>query len=102
MSGDVTFPTTTQTARKPHQCSHCLKRIAPGERYERTRGIWEGTPGVFRCHTECEDAANHWRDYHDSMWDEGCLLNADVQPEDHEWLIAEFPTVAERLGISAP
>ena len=100
---DITFPATTHTARTAkHPCDHCLKPIQIGQRYTRTRGVWEGTPGVFRAHVECEDAANAWRDYHDSMWDEGCLLNADVTPEDHEWLLPEFPIVAERLGIKAP
>lgn len=102
MSGDITFPTTTQAARKSHTCDHCGKPIVIGERYLRTRGVWEGNPGVFRSHVECDEASTAWRDYHDSAWDEGCLLNADVEAEDHEWLIAEFPIVAERLGIATP
>ena len=72
----------------------------PGQRYFRVRGIWDGTPGVFRAHEDCEQAAQQWRDYHDSMWDEGCVLNADVEPEDHYWLAVEFPDVADRLGIA--
>lgn len=98
---DVTLEQVHHIARKRFTCDHCMQAIMPGQRYLRVRGIWEGAPGVFRAHDECEYAAQQWREYHDSMWDEGCLLKADIEPEDHTWLLDEFPIVAERLGIAA-
>lgn len=101
MTDNITLSDTTHTARKPHQCSHCLQKIVPGETYRRFRGVWEGTPGVFKSHTECESAAEQMRENADLNWDEGVLLCSDISPEDHEWLLAEFPVVAARLGIIA-
>lgn len=98
---DITFNPTFQAARKRHICDHCAQPIAPGQQYMRVRGIWEGTPGVFRAHDDCHEASRTWRDHHDAMWYEACLLCSDVEPEDHQWIVAEYPEVAERLNIAA-
>lgn len=97
---DIQFDPTWQVARKRFGCDHCVTPILPGQRYFRLRGIWDGDPGVFRAHQECEYAAQQWLDYHDCMSDEGCLLSADIEPEDWGWLLVDFPAVAERLGIA--
>lgn len=34
-------------ARKPHKCYECRVTIEPGERYEHTRGKWEGDISTF-------------------------------------------------------
>lgn len=91
---------TTQMARKQHRCDHCLQLIDIGTQYERTRGIWEGTPGTFKSHLECRDCAHKMWKLRDYMWDEGILLSADVEPEDHEWIREEYPVVADRLGFA--
>ena len=100
MATGVTFDPTTQTARKSFGCDHCRQPIRPGEQYERTRGIWEGTPGVFRSHLECRDCAHEIWKLLGCNWDEGVLLSADVEPEDHEWIAEKYPAVAERLGFT--
>lgn len=97
---DRTISETIQAARKPHRCDHCGTTIDPGQQYERIRGVWEGTPSVFKSHLECRDCAHQmWRD-RDYNYDEGILLSADVEPEDHEWIRKEYPVVAERLGFA--
>ena len=99
MATDTIISQTIQCARKPHRCDHCCQPIETGEPYERVRGVWEGSPGVFKSHMECRDCAlEMWkvRDYND---DEGILLSADVEPDDHEWIRAEYPVVAQRLGF---
>ncbi len=41
----------TVTARKPHPCCECRLPIRPGERYERTVGVWDGD---FQSYATCE------------------------------------------------
>jgi len=103
MTDNITLSDETRTARKQYLCDQCLQPVVPGQKYRRLRGIWEGTPSIFRSHAECEDAAAQMRDYHDLLPDEGVpLLHTDTQPEDHEWIVDEFPVVASRLGIVLP
>ncbi len=97
---DTVIANSTHVARKAHQCDHCSQPINPGEQYERTRAIWDGSPGTFRCHLECRDCARKMWKMRDYMWDEGILLSADIEPEDHEWIREEYPIVAQRLGFA--
>lgn len=43
------------TARKQHQCSLCLARIQPGEKYERATLIYDGQIGDFLTCETCID-----------------------------------------------
>lgn len=91
----------TRTARKGRRCDHCSQAIEIGSVYRYTFSVWEGTPGSFRSHIECDTVAREmWRN-RNYCWDEGILLTADVEPEDHEWLLSDHPVVAARLGITA-
>lgn len=45
---------TTPVARKPHTCSLCSRTIDPGERYRRTRLVWDDAPYTFK---ECDHCA---------------------------------------------
>lgn len=101
MTSDIVLEQSFHSARKRHLCDHCVQPIMTGQRYMRLRGIWDGAPGVFRAHEDCHFAAEEWRHNNDPMGDEGCLLTADIQREDHWWLVNEFPEVAERLEICA-
>jgi len=42
------------TARKKHSCYECFKGILPGEKYEYTSGIWEGSPAVYKTCLDCK------------------------------------------------
>src|ERR1700679_2615683 len=96
---DTVISQTVQCARKPHRSENCCQPIVVGEPYERVRGVWDGTPGVFKSHMECRDCAHEMWKARDYNYDEGILLSADVEPEDHDWIRDEFPIVAERLGF---
>jgi hypothetical protein len=90
---------TTQRAAKAHHCDHCGKSIAIGESYRRIRGVWDGDPGVFRAHIDCEDVARKMHRNHGLCSDEGIILRSDVEAEDAVWIKIGFPMVAERLGL---
>jgi hypothetical protein len=96
---DVTLEAVFHIARKRFVCDHCGQLITPGQRYLRIRGIWDGDPGIFRAHDDCHWASEALIDNLNGIGDEGSLLSDDVQPEDHWWLLQDFPVVAERLGI---
>ena len=89
-----------QRARKHHSCDQCGTAIEPGTVYKRERGVWEGQPYVFKAHTDCEAAAHDLWKLRDLRWDEGINLRSDIEPEDHEWLLAEHPSVAARLRVT--
>ncbi len=48
-----TLTETVHTARIRHVCSECRGWIEPGERYEKTWGIWDGDPGTFKTCPDC-------------------------------------------------
>lgn len=45
--------TTQQKARKVHICCECGRKIMPGEKYERTSGMWDGAMQTFRICADC-------------------------------------------------
>jgi len=40
-------------ARKEHTCCECGEKIQPGEKYECTRGLWEGSWDYFKTCYPC-------------------------------------------------
>lgn len=90
---------TIQRAAKPHCCDNCGKTIVIGENYRRIRGVWDGEPGTFKSHVYCAEVAAKLHLARDLCSDEGIMLRSDVEPEDAVWIKAEFPMVAERLGL---
>lgn len=44
-----------KSARAKHACAECGRSILPGERYERTFGMWENQISVFKT---CQDCLN--------------------------------------------
>ncbi len=57
--------TSWHIARKQHTCCECGLSIAPGERYERVEGCWEGTWSTFKT---CDPCARIRKDYCASGW----------------------------------
>ena len=45
---------TTRTARKPHKCCVCWRKIQPGEKYEHVAGKWEGKISTFKTCADCQ------------------------------------------------
>ena len=50
------YSTTIHAARKKFRCEECRREIAPGEKYERTFGVWGGQAGTYRTCSHCRDA----------------------------------------------
>ena len=47
------YSSTWPKARKPHKCCECRREIAPGEKYERTVGKWDGQMDTYLTCSEC-------------------------------------------------
>jgi len=41
------------TARKLHTCCECGSEISPGEKYQRTKGLWGGSWDTFKTCETC-------------------------------------------------
>lgn len=65
-----------QTAREPHSCEECGRRIGVGERYAKHAGVWEGQfwSGMKGC-GHCERFRQLWvYTLNPYEWTYGCLL----------------------------
>lgn len=47
------FEQSKVTSRKFHRCSECRGWIAPGETYQKTFGIWDGTASSYKTCSDC-------------------------------------------------
>ena len=69
------YHTSTVTARKAHRCYECGETMAPGQRYERVSGLWEGTWSTYRFCLPCAEVGSEFSDggrTFGALW-EGCL-----------------------------
>ena len=99
---DSMLSQTRPVSRKKYRCEHCQTAIEPHTRYYKQSGVLEGEFYTFRAHEDCEQAAHDIWGHAGSMWDEGIVLIAEYEAEPNEtaaFLLAEYPDVAERLGI---
>lgn len=44
---------TNPVSRKTHKCYECGKEILPGEKYERSSGVWDGDFNTFKTCADC-------------------------------------------------
>lgn len=47
-------------ARKAHRCTECGEDIAPGVRYERVTGLWDGRWSTHQTCLSCVEIRNHF------------------------------------------
>lgn len=66
----VIISNDTPTARVAHRCEVCGGTVAPGDRYVRQRGVYEGDPYTWKGHALC--AAAHFQ----------CRRDLDLYPEE--------------------
>jgi hypothetical protein len=77
-------------ARKKHECCECHREISPGERYEKTKGLWDEHWDEIKICADCvsvieaffcdggvygrvwQDLENHF-DYNGGRFDSDCL-----------------------------
>lgn len=96
---DFTAERRVSKTRKPHQCNGCCRTIPVGSSASRWVGVSDGDFGSCYYHLECliaEVALNALREHqHGDDW----AQLADLDPEEHEWLIGEHPQVAEHMRL---
>lgn len=90
---------TVKAVRKPAQCDACGKRIQIGEPAIRWAGMGEGMFMTAAYHPECREAEVALNKLHGTYYDDWMGL-ADIEYDDHRWLLAEHPVVAERKDIT--
>lgn len=61
---------TIRKARKTHTCCECQHPIVPGELYEHTKGVWDGSAAEFKTCLCCAKARCAIRDKLDLNSDE--------------------------------
>lgn len=92
------------SCRKPCRCIQCDQRIEAGEPKVTASGVWDGDFYTYDEHPECRAASLSYGDL--AGWDyseRGLRLCEDLERrDDAPWLVANWPTVAQRLGIKAP
>lgn len=90
---------TTHTARKAHRCDACNAAIDAGSRYVRWAGTTDGDFSDAKFHPDCRVAEIALNKLSGTDWDEWMGLQ-DMEGDDWPWLIADFPFVATRMGIT--
>lgn len=63
--------TVTPRARKEHRCVECRETIKIGARYEKTSGIWDGSPNTYRTCLSCTEIRDHFQCdgfYYGQLW----------------------------------
>lgn len=89
-------------ARKTHRCEQCRKHIAIGERHSYVAAKSDGVVYGYREHVRCREAWTALRNLADLGWDDELDWLFDLAEDEHDFIISEFPDVAERLGWVAP
>lgn len=85
--------------RKEHQCQHCLQKIEKGEQHFECAQKFDGDFFSYREHKDCREAWTALWDIHGRDYDGFPFLHEVLsdEPEDREWLKAQFPHVASRF-----
>lgn len=92
----------TPTARKSHHCDSCLREIAPGTTYSRSRCVDGGEAWTWKSHLHCQRAGQ-------ILWnqgicgDEDCLINVcDMDHEDRELVYSADPEIFHAVWPNRP
>jgi len=88
-----------KSVRKRVQCVGCLQHVEVGEPAHRWVGHVDGDFNAVAYHPDCRLAEVEMNRLHCTWGDEWSGLS-EIELDDHEWLLADFPTVAARFGIT--
>lgn len=88
-----------KAVRKRTGCDACGKYIEIGEPATRWAGLTDGMFCAIAYHPECRVAEVALNKLHGTYSDEWMGL-ADLEWDDHRWLLENHPLVAERKGIT--
>ena len=98
---DFSSHTDIKAVRKRHRCAGCPGHVEVGEPAYRWTGSWDGQFGTAVYHVECRAAEIALNDLHDTRCGDEWSALTDMEGDDHPWLLADFPIVAVRYGITA-
>lgn len=88
-----------KAVRKRYRCDICPVHIEAGEPAVRWAGMSDGEFYSSVFHPDCREAEVAYNELCGPNWDEWYRLD-EMEDDSHEWLIAEYPAVAERFGLS--
>lgn len=90
-----------KAVRKPGRCDACMKMVEIGQSAVRWAGITDGQFDTSLYHPECRAAEIALNRLHDTdRWQDEWIGLADMDWEDHRWLVEQHPVVAERKGLT--
>ena len=98
----IVISSETHTARKTHRCNSCLREIAPGTTYHRSRCVDGGDAWTWKSHPACTRAGEILWDM-DIRSEEDCLINViDMDQEDSELVYARDPETFRQVWPDRP
>ncbi len=92
-------------ARKPHQCFHCYREIAPGTVHGFQTNKYDGTVYTLRWHLDCEEMAEKYR-YQGVYFEEGWgplrdeMQQSGEYPRELQWWRGAYPHVVCRMELT--
>lgn len=90
-----------KAVRKARQCMGCCKQIEVGSPALECAGHWEGDFWSGTYHAECREAECAFNKLKDYRFGDEWYPLFEIEFDDWEWLMADFPAVAERMGITS-
>lgn len=90
-----------KAVRKRHRCECCRTFIEIGEAATRWVGMSDGDFYSIIMHPDCRAVEREMNELRDWRWGDDWLPLHERDPEDDEWIAAEHPEIAARLGIQA-
>ena len=93
--------TLIKAVRKARQCCACSRVIDSGMPALNCAG--SGPDGFWAAdyHTECRAAEIGFNDLKDYRWGDEWYPLHEMEFDDWQWLLAEYPIVAERMNITS-
>lgn len=91
-----------KATRKLHTCDTCSKRIEIGSPAATWAGKHDGEFQYGIMHPECRAAEVEFNDLLDYRAGDDWTPLSDIESDMHEWLLAEHPIVAARMGVATP
>ena len=92
--------THVKAVRKARPCIGCGRRIEVGSPALDASGHYDGEFWAATYHVECRAAEIALNSLHGLYHDEWMALS-DIEWDDWDWLLVEYPVVAARMGITA-
>jgi hypothetical protein len=90
-----------KAVRKRHRCECCRSFIEIGEPATRWAGMSDGDFYSVIMHPDCRAAEVELNDLKDWRSGDDWWPLHEAEPDDHQWLLEEYPIVSARLGITA-